>query len=98
MPSQPSLQASRKTIPPKQPLAFLDWFAPQVPTVKLRSLPTAIAINGKRDEKSFPARVISRTPALSRRARMRKPNRVYHHPPRPRLPAPAGCTKSSMTV
>src|SRR5690242_18036526 len=38
------------------------------------SLPTAIAIKGKRDEKSFPARVISRTPALSRRARMRKPS------------------------
>ena len=28
----------------------------------------------KRDEKSFPARLISRTPALSRRARMRKPS------------------------
>src|SRR5262249_58315873 len=38
------------------------------------SLRTAVAINGKRDEKSFPARVISRTPALSRRARMRKPS------------------------
>ena len=36
---------------------------------------TAMAIKGKRLEKSFPARVISRTPALSRRrARMRKPS------------------------
>jgi hypothetical protein len=38
------------------------------------SLPSAIAIKGKRDEKSFPARVISRTPAASFRARMRKPS------------------------
>src|SRR5262249_47975493 len=35
------------------------------------SLLTAIAIKGKREEKSFPARVISRTPAESRRARIR---------------------------
>jgi hypothetical protein len=38
------------------------------------SLPTAIAIKGKRPEKSFPARVISRTPVASFRARIRKPS------------------------
>src|SRR6516225_9245856 len=31
-------------------------------------------MKGKRDEKSFPARVITRTPAASFRARMRKPS------------------------
>ena len=35
---------------------------------------SAIAMNGKRSVKSFPARVISRTPAASLRARMRKPS------------------------
>ena len=34
---------------------------------------SAIAMNGKRSVKSFPARVISRTPAASLRARMREP-------------------------
>ena len=35
---------------------------------------TAISMNGKRCVKSFPWRVISRTPAPSRRARMQKPS------------------------
>src|SRR5215472_8163820 len=35
---------------------------------------SAMAMNGKRSVKSFPARVISRTPAASLRARMRKPS------------------------
>src|SRR6516225_4958498 len=35
---------------------------------------SAMAMNGKRSVKSFPARVISRTPALSRRAMIRKPS------------------------
>lgn len=38
------------------------------------SLPMAIAMKGNRPEKSFPARVISRTPALSRRAKIRNPS------------------------
>jgi hypothetical protein len=37
-------------------------------------LPTAVAIKGKRLVKSLPWRVISRTSALSRRARIRKPS------------------------
>jgi hypothetical protein len=48
--------------------------SPSIRHDRTGSLPTAVAIKGKRDEKSFPARVISRTPALSRRARMRKPS------------------------
>ena len=39
-----------------------------------RQLADRLAIKGKRDEKSFPARVISLTPALSRRDRMRNPS------------------------
>jgi hypothetical protein len=45
--------------------------SPSIRRERTGSLLTAIAIKGKRDEKSFPARVISRTPALSRHARMR---------------------------
>src|SRR6516164_7021288 len=48
--------------------------APSIKHERTGSLLTAIAIKGKRPEKSFPARVISRTSALSRRARMRNPS------------------------
>jgi hypothetical protein len=64
----------------EQRLAPLDWLAAQISTIKFKQIErakhglTAIAMNGKRDEKSFPARVIKRTPALSRRARMRNPS------------------------
>src|SRR6516164_7745272 len=39
-----------------------------------RQFTIAIAMNGNREEKSLPERVISRTPAPSRRAMMRKPS------------------------
>ena len=48
--------------------------SPSIRHERTGSLLAAIAIKGKREEKSFPARVISRTPALSRRASMRKPS------------------------
>src|SRR5215469_5276365 len=46
--------------------------SPSIKHDRTGSAATAAAINGKREEKSFPAWVIRRTPALSRRARMRK--------------------------
>ena len=52
----------------------LSWSLPSIKHERTGSLPTALAIKGKRDEKSFPAREISRTPTLSRRARMRNPS------------------------
>jgi hypothetical protein len=48
--------------------------SPSIRHERTGSLLTAIAIKVKRAEKSFPARVINRTPALSLRARMRKPS------------------------
>ena len=48
--------------------------SPSIRHERTGSSPTAIAIKGKRDEKSFPARVISCTPAGPRRAKIRKPS------------------------
>src|SRR5262249_41630053 len=56
------------------PLSSQTIASPSIKHDPTASLPTAIAIKGKRDEKSFPARVISRTPAESFRARIRKPS------------------------
>jgi hypothetical protein len=48
--------------------------SPSIKHDRTGSLETAIAMNGNRDEKSFPALVISRTPALSRRASILNPS------------------------
>jgi len=47
---------------------------PSIRNERARSLPAAAAISGKRPDQSGPLRVISRTPAGSRRTIMRKPS------------------------
>src|SRR6516164_459333 len=57
-----------------RPFASQTIASPSIRHDRTGSLPTAMAMNGKRDEKSFPARVIRRTPVASLRAKMRKPS------------------------
>src|SRR5437868_3002786 len=63
--------SSQKTA---SPFSSQTIASPSIKHERTDSLLTTIAIKGKRDEKSFPFRVISRTPAPSFRARMRKPS------------------------
>jgi len=55
------------------PLSSQTIASPSINQERTRSLPTGAAINGNRCENSLPGRLISLTPALSRRSRMRKP-------------------------
>jgi len=87
---RPELIKKRKALLARTALASAPWrrinsktaspFSSQTiasPSIKhdrTGSLPTAIPIKGKRCKNSFPARVISRTPAALRRARMWKPS------------------------
>jgi hypothetical protein len=71
---RPLLPCPRIRSKTASPFSSQTMASPSIRHERAGNLPTAIAINGKRAEKLFPARVISRTPAASRRASRRKPS------------------------